>query len=790
MLRAAALSWLAASLSMGAALGAQGARSLILYKSSEGQSAAENEGLYHASGPLAALGLPPSYWDMDAGLPGPEAMRGVRALVSWFRGPAMRGAEAYVKFLAHSADEGVKIVVIDNFGAYQEASTGAWLDPSLINLALSRLGLVYQGDWTEDPSKIRLSVADASMVEKEAKQDASYSRLFYKFVAADRDLKVYLSASRTDRAYDPSPLVASNGKGGFALSRYVYRSDGGKVRFLLDVERFLRAAIYPKALAERVALVYDERSDTSRKILRYASQALAMAKLPFEAFERLAFAAKSAPELGAYTAIGLILPDDSAIDPRRLEAFVAEGGGLVSLQGGSFPALGRLLGGQAAANPKLVKGYRVRAGWILGDALAPQDPAYEWGPGSLSPLPGTEEIASDYNGESKAAWRVRDGRVVTWNWDVFENGEHQGLILQSFLAVRPLGMAGMAGIASFQLDDWPLPMFDIAKAATGGTDTAFYADRWWPDMKALLAKRGIPYTAYIVFNYNARVEEPFASGEFFASLGQRPLALAREILESGNELGLHGYNHVSLTTRPSGVNLAFWPDASAMDSALSATREEWSRLFGAWSLPVSYAAPNNIIDREGLAALARAFPAMRAASTLFASNTGEESVQDYGPDPGGSGLFLMPRTSYGYLADAEHWSIASNSVAGLGLFNHFVHPDDVYDPERAKGRSWPELRDELERLLGLVEKHYPWLRWLRMRDAQPELERYLASPMEFRIAGSDALIRARPGSLIQLRLPRVGAKLRLGEGAELVRAYPSSPFAVIRMLKAEARIGF
>ena len=72
---------------------------LALYKSSEGQTKAENEIYFYLSRPLTEMGLKIVYWDIDRGLPGESVTKYSRAIISWFRGPSMRNAEEYLTFL-------------------------------------------------------------------------------------------------------------------------------------------------------------------------------------------------------------------------------------------------------------------------------------------------------------------------------------------------------------------------------------------------------------------------------------------------------------------------------------------------------------------------------------------------------------------------------------------------------------------------------------------------------------------------------------------------------------------
>ena len=204
-----------------------------------------------------------------------------------------------------------------------------------------------------------------------------------------------------------------------------------------------------------------------------------------------------------------------------------------------------------------------------------------------------EILARSFEGNLPLLWSARRGRgrVLTWNWNGFVTGEYQGFILESFLYVRPVGIAATAGLGIIYIDDWPLPMYNVVKKPVSVKDTDFYTRRFWPDMKSFFEKRGIPYISYLVFNYNATVKPPFGSGEFFMAENQETVKVAREILESGKELGIHGDNHISLTPDKTEVNVAVWPSQGAMEQSLEEAKRAWISLFGEHTLPYAYIAP-------------------------------------------------------------------------------------------------------------------------------------------------------------------------------------------------------
>jgi hypothetical protein len=299
---------------------------LALYKSSEGQTERENEIFFYLSRPLKQMGFTVRYWDIDKGIPDPRTVERVRAVISWYRGAAMSRPERYLEFLEGVMDRGVKVLVFDNFGAYQDRDSKKYVQPSRLNLTLSRLGILYFGDWTQDAGVLRIVSKDSRMVEHQGGQDLQTSSFFYRFLQHDRNLKVYLSIKRTDRDYDPSPVIVTNRNGGFALSRYIYRTEGGKVKLLLNVEAFLEDALFPRAEQERVALLAESGDTVTDKTLEYTVAVLRRAKLPFEVIEKNELPLLVPGDLRPFTAAGLILKTDANLDPKVLEDFLEQGG--------------------------------------------------------------------------------------------------------------------------------------------------------------------------------------------------------------------------------------------------------------------------------------------------------------------------------------------------------------------------------------------------------------------------------------------------------------------------------
>lgn len=767
-----------------------GRRILGLYKSSEGQTERENEIFFYLSQPLGRMGLEVEYWDADEGLPPEEKLRNVRAVISWFRGPSIARPKDYLAFLNSMVDSGRKLIVFDNLGAYQNRGSGDYLDTGLLNLTLGRLGLMYLGNWTDDPSLLRIASVDGAIAEKGGKQDVGESRFYYRYYPVDRSLRTYLSLERTDRDYGESPIITTNKNGGFALSRYIYHYKDGKVTMLMDLEAFLREALFAEPPGERIALFTDPSDPKSAVILRSVTELLSRGRLPYEVIPKDEFAGLIAGDLSRFTTAALILPDDAGLDPALFDGFLEGGGSLLSLLGGRFSSLAsRLAMSEKTTAVTGAKGYRFRFGFLFGEGLALAEPTAVWRPGSRLPSEDADILAHSFDGKIPLLWTARrgEGRILVWNWDGFAVGGHLGPLMESFLAVRPVGITATAGLGVMMLDDWPLPMYNVVKDPLQTTDTEFYTRRFWPEVRDFLDAEEIPFTSYIVFNYNARTEPPFSGGEFFAADNMASLAAAREILEDGRELGFHGYNHLSLTLEKTAVNLHPWPSTAAIADALYQARREWIGLFGAHTLPFSYVPVNNIISRDGEEVLLRSMPSLRVISGLR-SGIGEETHTPFGAHPAFPDVYYIPRTSWGYVFDQKQEQLVASALASEGIWCHFIHPDDVYDANRSGGRSWEELFSDFQRMVGFVKRHYPWLRYVGVKDAYESLRRIDSTGVEYRWDDDDLLIATQPGMLFRVRLN--DSRIDTITGARIVHEYRRPSTVIVEATETESRLTF
>ncbi|MBN1412241.1 MAG: DUF2194 domain-containing protein [Spirochaetales bacterium] len=769
-----------------------GRKILALYKSSNGQTAKENEIFYHLSLPLEEMGFTIQYRDIDEGIPDANALKNVRTIITWFRDSSLSDPEAYIAFLNSAINSGRKVIVIGNFGAYQyRDEKEKYVRPALLNLPLSKLGLWYMGDWTDDASLLEVAGLDPSMVEAEAKQDASKSSFFYRFIKTDRDMNVYLSVRRKDKNYPPSPFIVTNKNGGFAFPGYIYKEDkDGKINFLLNLKDFLRESLFPKYTSEKVVLIADKNDYVSKGILVYTEDILHRVNIPYKTIDRAQFKNMVPGDLRQFSTALLILRNETELDPKILEEYLNGGGSIISLLAGDLTNLSSLLastGVEGAAREKT--GFRINAGFALGENLVPADDEEQWYPGSLLPDKDAAVMGTDYGGDTPLLWSAdsHGGKVLVWNWDGFYRASLAGLILQSILYVRPAGAAPVIGAGHMFIDDWPLPMYDTVKKPLTITDTEFYTKIWWPEIKALFTQRSIPCSAHLIFNYNGVVSPPFTGAEFFASEKQSSLSSARDILSSDTELGFHGYNHMSLTLENTDVNMNNWPSLQAMESSLLEGKKLWVSLLGKETLPFGYVAVNNIISEDGIKALHNVFPSIKIISALKWGVEGE-TYTPLGPYEHIPGLYYIPRVSFGYRVTNEVKNLIISGANAFGFTSHFIHPDDVFDPYRSDNKNWEELKSEFTAILDFIKTHYPWIKWKSLRQLYYTLQEQDAINFSSRWKGPTLELTITPNTLFQLRMNR-GPYKRI-TGALPVYTYGTMPVQILKAVQKHVEIEF
>jgi len=335
------------------------------------------------------------------------------------------------------------------------------------------------------------------------------------------------------------------------------------------------------------------------------------------------------------------------------------------------------------------------------------------------------------NNDNPLLWETKYGlgRIIFYNGTDLTEKVNRGLITGVLGVGKETYLYPIANFKSLNIDDFPAPISSIASpdflAEYNMSLPQFYRQIWWPDLlKAANINNFIFTTAYIV-TYNNQVNSPYSMDD--PSFKEYMKIFGREILKSGGEIGIHGYNHQPLTVDNLSTDLNYrpWVSEDAITQALRFTEECAKKAYPNYSFRV-YIPPSNIISPEGRRALLQAVPDIKIIASVYLPEADTDSyVQEF--ELSSDGVWEIPRVASGFLKDRYNdWSVF-NAINSVGIYTHFIHPDDIMDDQRSEGKTWSLLYDEFTTVLEDFYQRYPWLRSGAMSSGIQYLEDYLLS---------------------------------------------------------------
>ncbi|MGE0846345.1 MAG: DUF2194 domain-containing protein, partial [Flavobacteriaceae bacterium] len=498
------------------------------------------------------------------------------------------------------------------------------------------------------------------------------------------------------------------------------------------------------------------------------------------------------PRMDAFAAIVVcteLLWDLGAEKAVELEDHVRSGGGLFVAYRCWNPHLSRLLGGgQVDREPEMELTSRLSfdreilpgaSGLKIGDSdWLLEHSRFDLDADVLSP--DCSIFASDGEGRPVGWSRAHGrGRVVYWNTGILFCRALRGFAVQTILHTMEVGVSAAAGFAMFHIDDFPASLSQ-ARPEPVSTEypeldwNGFFFGVWHRDMMALRAKYALKYTWYAIMNYHDvdTGADADPSAPTVMSGGSVLESRFRHIAETADddEYGFHGYNHEPLIGEA-------WPDLATLGSKLGLARTLWESAVPA-AMPTSWVPANNWYHAEHLQVLKEAFPEITTLCSTFSTGSVEfGEYREFGPEPWDEELLCLPRETYGYLLNPELRMMMLSQLSGMGVWTHFVHPDDIYDlpasPGETIARRNPDghmwratnaagqrgLYHHLDDWLSEATALYPWLEFVTTSQAR---ERYLAH------VSNDVEILRRAGA-IEIRSGSASVfYVRTSPGVELV----------------------
>ena len=320
------------------------------------------------------------------------------------------------------------------------------------------------------------------------------------------------------------------------------------------------------------------------------------------------------------------------------------------------------------------------------------------------------------------------GHFIVLNGTFLNTKNNRGLLAGIISMGKENLIYPVINVKMIHIDDFPAPI------PTGRDEKIyeefsrdipqFYKEVWWPEMIKISKKFDIKYSSFAIESYNNNTELPLAKGN--SKDIQNLLIYGKELLGIGGEMGLHGYNHQSLALQgfiKQDLGYTPWKSENDMAGSIKELVRFMKSVFSQYSFK-AYVPPSNILSPEGRDAVIEGNPDLKIISSVYLPNKeGDAYVQEL--SIADDGIIEFPRISAGYeKKDATMWSIY-NGVNLYGLFAHFIHPDDVLNPERNSGKSWGQLSKEFTSMIGEVNQSYGWLRSFTISSASQELVKYL-----------------------------------------------------------------
>ncbi|RSL34830.1 DUF2194 domain-containing protein [Salibacterium salarium] len=393
-----------------------------------------------------------------------------------------------------------------------------------------------------------------------------------------------------------------------------------------------------------------------------------------------------------------------------------------------------------------------------------------------------------------------EGEVVYWNASMTDEKNFRGLLLHSIGISVPSMVTSQAATKVMFIDDFPAPVPDGSNEAIQRdydmSIADFYRDIWWEDMKDLGGELNLTYTGAFIGTY--RDDMTLDVEDLQRNEEDTMVYFGRELLEQGGEIGFHGYNHQSLVTKeePIDPTLGYknWDSRAEMEEGIERSSSFYKYYFPNQKLN-TYVPPSNVLNEKGKKALEVTMPQLQTIASLYVGNPEKgDYVQEFELDEEVPDLYHLPRITSDYSFGNMTQFVLNDAIANFGMVSHFIHPDDVLDPDRSHGEGWPQMKAGFEEIFATVDNLYPYLQDLTAAEAREKLLQYEKSNVEVTYTDQSIVIQGdgmvKPFSLL-VRLNKnqsletgtfsFGTIDEMNEKAGLYQITMTEPYATLEM---------
>ena len=342
----------------------------------------------------------------------------------------------------------------------------------------------------------------------------------------------------------------------------------------------------------------------------------------------------------------------------------------------------------------------------------------------------THLLSGDVN-RNPILWECdqKKGRVVFINSDQFGGKSARGVIASAYSLLSDVFVYPVINSSVFYIDDFPAPLPDgenefITRYYPDMDSAVFFSNIWWPEMQEIANKYGIRYTGGMIETYTQVVVPPLykqldsETHKFFG----------RSLLSTGGEIIFHGHNHVPLCTSDNDVNsqsgYPSWPSTEAAQLSLLEVFTYANLVYPDYKI-VGYMPPSNTLCSDSRRWLPLVLPNLKLIASLYLPGEGVSAyVQEF--EEASDGIIEFPRVISGYnLYDDEYIQWAAINELSIHYVNsHFLHPDDILDPDRGAEKGWEYFRDEYVKFIEWLDVAAPGLRKMVSSEGAMAVQRF------------------------------------------------------------------
>ncbi len=244
----------------------------------------------------------------------------------------------------------------------------------------------------------------------------------------------------------------------------------------------------------------------------------------------------------------------------------------------------------------------------------------------------------------------------------------------------------------FYIDDFPSPVpAGEGKYITRdyGMDIEnFYTMVWWENVRSFAKLYGVRYTGLVIEQYSDQVKAPYERNND----ATRYQYFGNMLLDTGGEIGFHGYNHMPLCLKNFDYRGDYdayrrWESYEDMKAGFKELTQFCGSLFPDEEFH-TYVPPSNILSEEGRRMLHDEFPEIKAIASVYLEGDLAYSQEFCVAE---DGIVETPRVISGYIMDDYTKLTALAELNFHFVSSHFQHPDDVLDEDRGAAMGWPQM---------------------------------------------------------------------------------------------------